>query len=64
MQTKSKITIDDVDGLKTELLEILDKVIRVAEQQQKMMEAVGHLFDAVKILKEEVQDGGQRPIKE
>ena len=62
--TKSKITIDDVDGLKKELLDILDNQIKMGKQLQKMMEASQLLMECVKLLKLEVQDGGQRSIKE
>ena len=63
-ELESKIGIDDVDGLKQELLDILDNQIKMSKQLQSMMEAMKLLMEAVNILREEVQDGGQRPIKE
>lgn len=63
-ELESTISIDDVDGLKKELLDILDNQIKMSKQLQSMMEAMKLLMEAVNILREEVQDGGQRPIKE
>jgi hypothetical protein len=63
-ELESTISIDDVDGLKKELLDILDNQIKMSKQLQKTMEAMQLLMEAVNILREEVQDGGQRPIKE
>ena len=63
-ELESTIGIEDVDGLKQELLDILDNQIKMSKQLQKAMEAMQLLMEAVNILREEVQDGGQRPIKE
>tara|TARA_R100000773_G_C4221126_1_gene120006 strand:+ start:533 stop:733 length:201 start_codon:yes stop_codon:yes gene_type:complete len=63
-ELESKIGIEDVDGLHQELLDILDNQIKMSKQLQSMMEAMKLLMEAVNMLKEEVQDGGQRPIKE
>jgi hypothetical protein len=64
MQEIKKIGIDDVDGLKKELMDILDNQIKMSKQLQAFMEATQLLMESVKLLKEEVQDGGRRPIKE
>jgi hypothetical protein len=64
MQEIKKIGIDDVDGLKKELLDILDNQIKMSKQLKAFMEATQLLMESVKLLKEEVQDGGQRSIKE
>ena len=63
-ELESTIGIEDVDGLKQELLDILDNQIKMSKQLQKAMEAMQLLMEAVNILREEVQDGRQSPIKE
>ena len=63
-ELESTIGIEDVDGLKQELLDILDNQIKMSKQLQKAMEAMQLLMEAVNILREEVQHVGQRPNKE
>ena len=51
-ELESTIGIEDVDGLKQELLDILDNQIKMSKQLQKAMEAMQLLMEAVNILRE------------